>query len=466
MAALGFDALSGQSISGSPGAAAAPATVSEDDSFWANSQFGFTRVPVTIVAAALSVAVSIGSGFNWANDDLPVTPAAAVEKDEDYWQQSLPSPSPLPQRLSWVDDDLPTPAATISLDDGDWQVTAAKTPAPVVAVWTVPDERPFETVYEDDRWQYPQRIPAPVQISGAVWFIDDEPPAQVIVAQLDDGDWNIPPAKIPAALISGPVWDDQVPVRPVDKDEDYWWRSWSIPARAYALELYQDDATPSTAPPIVDEDYNWTAAWIQQPIVRLGSPVIQALPVNDDLPSQVVVSVFEDDSWLANKPVAVQAKAIALYDSGEIVIATTLDESVWQQPYVVPVLPAFLPTRSNEDHPFQAAFADDAWQVYTPLPPPLRFVFLPDPEVIPAGSLSPAVFGWGARNRIGGTPAQDPWQRIGTEMATEPPAIVGTQTAIDPWQRIGTETAIDELKRIGSEAAVATPGKIGGDDTQ
>jgi hypothetical protein len=75
-----------------------------------------------------------------------------------------------------------------------------------------------------------------------------------------------------------------------------------------------------------------------------------------------------------------------------------------------------------------------------------------------------AVFGWGARGRVGGAAASDPFQRVGSESARDPWQRIGSESADDPFQRIGSESAKAEDDAIGGESAQGTPGKIGSDE--
>lgn len=52
-----------------------------------------------------------------------------------------------------------------------------------------------------------------------------------------------------------------------------------------------------------------------------------------------------------------------------------------------------------------------------------------------------ALFGWGARNRIGAARASDRWQRIGSETATGGPGRIGSETATGMPGTIGSEDA-------------------------
>lgn len=424
----------------------------------------------------------------WATDEIAVEVAAeAPAESTGSYPRRAQSAS---QQWRWdAPDELPSVAAAFVPDEDYWQQGRGFQPTPLALPAIEQGEYALATVFEDDSWTRPFSVPVPIQVSG-------------------------------------PVWDDPVPVSPVDVDEDYHWRAYSIPATAYAITLWQQDEIPAADPPIIEEVYDWQPQrdksvvvnvvfrdnedyvarfvnpendeWqtytriVSPPIVctwfdqdelpstvvvtafdddawlpaapRIAQPVIGAWLVQDEFPR---VTVFEDDAWRITQPVVSGIAQQPIQDSGDFVgVTQQIEESEWRPPVLADPTPRFAKVWINDDPPFRAAFADDAWQVYTPLPPPLRFIWLPDPEVIPAGSLSPAVFGWGARSIIGSSQARDPWQRIGTEMAKQPPAIVGTESAADPWQRIGTETAEDVLKRIGTESATAIPGKIGDDDTQ
>lgn len=71
--------------------------------------------------------------------------------------------------------------------------------------------------------------------------------------------------------------------------------------------------------------------------------------------------------------------------------------------------------------------------------PVVMHVYTATAPTIAEGEL--AIFGWGARNRIGGARGSDRWQRI------------GSATATDSHERIGSEVAAGQTGKIGSDQA-------------
>lgn len=112
--------------------------VDDTDSWWSGAQYGFVRVPIALALAATALSVSLAFGYQQQTDEIVPQPAVTIVED-DHWQQ------PWTVRAAtyvqpWADDDLPvTPAAPLQVEEAYWW-TPYSLPATLCATLYVVDD--------------------------------------------------------------------------------------------------------------------------------------------------------------------------------------------------------------------------------------------------------------------------------------------------------------------------------------
>lgn len=405
-------------------AGVSPLVDDDNDGWWANSQYGFTNIPLAGVAAALSVAVATLGSFAY-QDEIEAKLIGASET----------------QRVVAIGEDT---RVTLFQDEGD--VALPKFVAEdewVRPTWIIPKAwltdpssyqqedvipQPATFIPEEDYWL--QLRPDPTEI-----FIIEWPGAGGIVSTPDTGvleeDWQVwtPPLVAAKPLYLPDATDNIVsPPAPFVPEEDYWLQ---LKADAVEITVIEWPGTggvisTSSAPLPFDEE-PWQvytpallaarplylpdpeeipALAIEQPTESTGSgfapradirPTFVLWPSDDGLPQPAIPLNIDESDWQVWTPGWIIAKPLWLPDANnDLIVPQPLplpsDEDPWQvytPPYVA-ANPLYLPDPEQIPalpQPIPLPIDEEPWQVWTPLWLAAKPLYLPDPEEIPAGSL-------------------------------------------------------------------------------
>lgn len=216
-------------------------------------------------------------------------------------------------------------------------------------------------------------------------------------------------------------------------DEDYGPRTVIIESPHLVQLWVSDGAASAPAPAFVPDEDFW-----QFPAVRLQIQPPQVWAVDDELPVSAAAEIAEEEYWQVYTPPYPLLHFPYLPDPEELLVvpppAFVLDEDYWLRPsFGLPKRKisywitgdAAVPIQIEEEYWWRAVWLrphyhrlgppwddqvpagsllvfggapdEDFWQVYTPPYPPFRFLYLPEPEEVPSGSLR-------------GTVEEDYWQ--------------------------------------------------------
>jgi hypothetical protein len=249
-----------------------------------------------------------------------------------------------------------TPAAAVRAEE-DWRVyTPPLDPPRFLYLPAAQDElgsAPAPSRFEDDSWRVYQ--PSALQPLATLWAENDQIVPQPALLPVDEEPWQVytPPFQPAKWLAYQP--EDQVTTPPAQGVfEDDSWRVYTPPQEPTRSLAWQadDEITAAPATPRFDDD-SWqvyTPKW--------ASVHVTLWSENDQIVPQPAPSRFDDDSWQVYTP-----KWASVY------------VTLWSENDQIVPQPA--PLRLDEE----------PWQVYTPPLLASKPLYLPDPEVIPAGSL-------------------------------------------------------------------------------
>lgn len=219
---------------------------------------------------------------------------------------------------------------------------------------------------------------------------------------------------------SSPVVPDVVIAPSIFLDDAH---DWSDPQ----VEEWPEDSGPVIADlvippaPVVDDAHDWndppTEEWLDE-----SAPVVADVLDTQFEDASLLEAEFADE-WLDDSaPVVADALTDAPVDESWI-DDTSVDEFEADSA-PVGANAVSLPAGIIEE---QYDWIDDQPEEWTE-------------TSAPVGADLVAVYGWGARGKLGGV-ARDPWQRIGSEAATDPFSTIGSTTATAKTGKIGSEDA-------------------------
>ena len=360
-----------------------------------------------------------------ADDDIVPQPVV-FSPVEDYWWQPGRAPTDVVALPFVADDEI----VSRPVEDYDWRAPVVATPKPAEASAADDDIVPQPVVFTaaEDYWL--QLAADPVAVEIVDWPGRGAGGAPAGAAAIDEAyQWQPAPFVVPAAAPAFSADDDIVP-QPAGFAlvEDYWLQ---LAADPVAVEIVDWPGRGAGGAPAgaaaIDEAYQWQPAPF---VVPAAAPAFSA---DDDIVPQPAGFALVEDDWPLPGPQRARAW-VQVFASGEASAVELADIEQWSAPRVVAVPPQalYLPDADqvpagalrgtpNEDYwlapvwspagvvapvaradvdivpqPVPAVPEQTEWQAGFVAPQPPRFVYLPDPEALPAGVLF-------------GTPNEDYW---------------------------------------------------------
>jgi hypothetical protein len=347
----------------------------------------------------------VASSAGWVVPQFSSTstsaPVAALEPDEDFWQNPV-APVTYPQFVyTFIDDGGQEAQIVFGLDEDFWQTQTQPVPfTPYVPAQAVTADDTFTSIEDEDFWTNPTKPIAylpPVQAFAAddtftslededFWqnpvapvasyappkvFTDDD---IIFVPPIQDEDfWANPTAPVPASLWQRlPLFDvEELPANTLhgEPDEDFWQNPvapvvaslWQRLPYGLLLDPEEIPAGSLIATTIdTDEDF-----W-QNPVAPVPATLYQSLPYRlpfsdvEELPAKDLFGQPDEDFWL--NPVApIGGYVPPLVFTADDTFTSIRDEDFWENP-AAPV-PSYLPPPQaiTADDTFTAVQDEDFW---------------------------------------------------------------------------------------------------------
>ncbi len=338
--------------------------------------------------AGVALAAGICSGLQQHQDEIYQLSPTRVGAES--WAVAAVGEDPLPQVFAADDDIVPQPVVFSPVEDYWWQ--PGRAPTDVVALPFVADDEIVSRPVEDYDWRAPVvATPKPAEASAAD---DDIVPQPVVFTAAEDYWLQLAADPVAVEIVDWPGRGaGGAPAGAAAIDEAYQWQPapFVVPAAAPAFSA-DDDIVPQPAGFALVED-DWplpgpqrARAWVQ--VFASGEAS--------------AVELADIEQWSAPRVVAVPPQALYLPDADQVpagALRGTPNEDYWLAPVWSPAGVVAPVARADVDivpQPVPAVPEQTEWQAGFVAPQPPRFVYLPDPEALPAGVLF-------------GTPNEDYW---------------------------------------------------------